>query len=265
VQLPRSTLCALVVVVLVVTAGCQGFTGSSAPPSDQQAVDAVAQAQDVSRNVTAYRVSIDGHVEIRDDSRSESIEIAGDGVVNTNRQRMNVTLGAQGDTQVGLRDTRRAYVDGYTLTTECSRLGWARHNLTKSTPWFNYTPLGQQLTLLDRTNVYWNGTDIVNGTETAVVTAYPTEDKLQANQNLPTGNIGTQGSATLDNATVRVWTDTETHRVRKVQREIHVRGDGATGVATITFRFTDYNEPTTITRPSFEDAGAEWSSGCPDT
>jgi hypothetical protein len=253
-----------VVVVLVVTAGCQGLPGSSAPPSDQRAVDAVANAQDTSRNVTAYRVSIDGQVRIRDDSRSESIEITGEGLVNADRQQMNVTVGSRGDTGVGLRNTRMAYVDGYTLTTECSRLGWARYNLTDSTQWFNYTPLGQQLALLDRTNVYWNGTERVNGSETDVIIAHPTEDQLQANQNLPTGNIGTQGSATLDNATVRVWIDTETHQVRKVQREIHVRGNGATGVATITFRFTQYNEPTNITRPAFEDSGAEWSSGCPN-
>ncbi|WP_311173562.1 hypothetical protein [Halobellus ordinarius] len=264
-QLTRSTLCTLVVLALVVTAGCQGLYGSSAPPSDQQAVDAVTQAQEASGNVTAYRVSIDGQVEISDDSRSESVNLTGDGLVNVDRQQANVTIGAVGDTRVGLRDTRMAYVDGYTLTTECSRLGWARYNLSDSTRWFNYTPLGQQLTLLDRTNVYWNGTERVNGVETAVVTAYPTEDQLQANQNLPTGNVGTQGSATLDNATVRVWISTETHRVRKVQREIHVRGDGATGVATITFRFTDYNEPTNITRPTFEESGTEWKSGCPDT
>ena len=238
-QIVRSTPRVILVVFLVVTAGCQGLDGSSEAPSDRRAVDAVNQAQAVAHNITAYRVTLDGHVSTSDSSRTESVEITGDGSVNVHRQRANLTVNTRGDTGVGFGHTRKAYVDGYTLDAECSRMGWARYNLTESNRWLNYTSLGQQLTLLDLTSVYWNGTERIDGVETAVVTAYPTEQQLQRSWNLPTGNVGAAGGATFQNATVRVWINTETHRIRKVQREIHVRGNGKTAVATITMeKFT---------------------------
>lgn len=261
----HSTPQTLLVVALLVTAGCQGLYGSSDPSSDRRAVDAVDQAREAALNVTSYRFTIDGQVRIRDNSQTEAVEVTGDGIVDVDRQRANVTVGTRGDTRVGLRDTRMAYLDGYTLDIECSRLGWARYNLTESTRWLDYTSLGRQLALLDRTNVYWNGTETVDGVETAVVTAHPTEQQLQTNQNLPAGNVGTEGGATFQNATVRVWIDTETDRILKAQREIHVRGDGTTAVATITFHFSEYNEPTNVTRPSFEESGSEWKGDCPET
>lgn len=255
---------AFVVAALLVTAGCQGLYGSSMPASDPRAEDALDRAQQASRNVTSYRYAVDGQVRIRGDSRSRSVDITGHGIVDVDRQRANETVRTRGDTEAGRRDTRVAYVDGYTLDVACARVGWARHNLTESTRWFNYTPLGQQLALLDRTNVYWSGTEVVDGVETAVVTAHPSERQLRTSHDLPTGNVGTRGGASFQNATVRAWIDTETGRVRKVRREIHIRGDDSTGVATITYRFSGYDDPTAITRPSFEEYGPRWSSDCVD-
>lgn len=253
---------AFLFVVLIVTAGCGGLYGPSMSASDPKAVDALNHAQQASRSVTSYRYAIDGQVRIRDNGREKSVEITGHGIVNVDRQRANETVRTSGDTEAGRRDTRVAFVDGYALSVSCSRVGWARHNLTASTRWVNYTILGRQLGLLDRTNVYWSGTEAVDGVETAVVTAHPTERQLRASHNLPTGRVGTRGGATFQNATVRAWIDTETGRIRKVQREIHVRGDGTTGVATITYRFSAYDEPTDIARPSFEEYGPRWSSDC---
>lgn len=264
-QIAHSALRTILVAALLVTAGCQGLFGSSQPPSDDRAVEAVTQAQEATRDITSYRFTVDGQVQIRENSRTESIEITGKGVVNVEHRRANETIGTRGDTRVGFRETRMAYVDGYTLDVECSRLGWARYHLTESTRWLNYTSLGRQLTLLDRTNVYWNGTETLDGVEMAVVTAHPTEQQLEANQNLPTMSGVTQGGANVQNATIRVWINTETDRIRKVQRELHVRGDGATAVATVTYRFGNYNDPTNITRPSFEDSGNEWVGDCPGT
>lgn len=213
-------------------------------------------------DVTSYRYTIDGQVRIRHDSRSASVAITGHGLVDVERQRANVTVQTRRDTAVGHRETRVAYLDGYTLDVSCARVGWASHNLTESTRWLNYTSLGRQLALLDRTTVYWSGTAVVDGVETAVVTAHPTERQLQTGPRLPTGNAGPRGGATFQNATVRAWIDTGTGRVLRVQREIRVRGDGSTGVATITYRFSGYNDPTTVTRPSFEDYGPQWRSDC---
>lgn len=261
----RSAPHTLLVVALLLTAGCQGLSGSSASPSDHRAVEAVDRAQAEARNVASYRFTVEGQVQIHDKGRTESVEVTGDGIVNVDRQRMNLTVGSRGNSPVVHPGSRMAYLDGYTLDMECSRMGWARYNLTGSTRWLNFTPLGQQLALLDRTNVYWNGTEVVDGVETSVVTAHPTEQQLRTNQNLPTTGTGTQGGANVQNATVRVWINAETDRIRKVRREIHVRGDGSTAVATITFRFADYNDPTNVTRPSFEESGFEWEGDCPDT
>jgi hypothetical protein len=54
------------------------------------------------------------------------------------------------------------------------------------------------------------------------VTAQSTERQLQQSRSPLPGNVGTQEGAHFQNATVRVWIDTETDRIRKVQREIHV-------------------------------------------
>lgn len=264
-QITRATPGTLLIVALLVTAGCQGLYGSSDAPSDRRAVDAVDRAQEATLDVASYRYTTDGQVRMRDDGRSRSVELTGGGTVDVNREQANMTVRIRGDTRVGLRETRMAYLDGYTFDIECSRLGWARHNLTESTRWLNYTPLGRQLALLDRTTVYWNGTETVDGVDTAVVTAHPTEQQLRTNRNLPPGNDVTRGSATFQNATVRVWLNTETDRIHEVRREIRVRGDGKTAVATTTFHFSDYNAPTAITRPSFEEFGSEWVGDCPGT
>lgn len=70
----HSTPGPLVVVALLVTAGCQGLYGSSASSSDQRAVDAVDRAQEAALDVTSYRYTTDGQVQMRDDSRSRSVE-----------------------------------------------------------------------------------------------------------------------------------------------------------------------------------------------
>lgn len=251
--------------MLILTAGCQGLYGPSNPASDERAVEQIKQVRAEVPNVSSYRVTVDGRVRIADDSRSRRVEVSGEGTVNVSRQRLILTVDMQDDARVGHRGPRMAYLDRYTLDLECSRMGWARYNLTESTRWFNYTPLGQQLALLDRSMVYWNGTQVVNGVETVVVIAHPTEKQLQSTQNLPPGTEVTREGAKFQNATVRAWINPKTDRVLKVQREIHVRGGGSTAVATVTFHFSKYNESTDISRPPFEDAAFQWNSSCPET
>ena len=260
----HSTLWAVLVAALLVTAGCQTPFGSSAPPSDERAVAAVDRAREATDGVTSYRFTVDGEVRIRESGRTESVGIRGSGVVDVAHRRANETVVTRGDTALVVRDTRRAYVEGYTLDVECSRLGWARYDLAESTRWVEYTALGQQLALLNRTNVYWNGTETVDGTQVAVVTARPTEQQLEAARDLPTGGGVTQGGANVRNATVRALIDTETGRIREFRRELHVGAGEATAVATVTYRFDDYDAPTNVTRPGFEESGVEWETGCPD-
>ena len=136
----RPALPVLLLAMLLVTAGCLGGVfGPSRPPSDERALD--------------------GRAEATGDDDSPSVDLSGSGAANVTRRRLNATTRARGT-------ARSSYVDGHTAYTECARIGWARENLTRSAPWVDYTPLGQQLEVLDRSNVYWRGTRTVDGTET---------------------------------------------------------------------------------------------------
>lgn len=252
----RSTLAVLFVGTLFVTAGCQGLFGPSQPPSDERAVAALDRAQAAAADVTSYRFSVDGRVEATSDGERLSRDVTGSGAVNVGERRMNATV----RTRDGARST---YIHGYTVDTECSRIGWTRRNLTRSTRWLNYTALGQQLALLDRTNVYWEGTGSVDGTETAVVSASPTERDFRAVADAQGTGDGDPGSANIENATVTVWISRETGRVLQAHREVRVGSGGSTATASVTFRFHDYGDPVTVTRPSFGQESARWKTGCP--
>ena len=65
----------------------------------------------------------------------------------------------------------------------------------------------------------------------------------------------------VENATVTVWLDTRTDLPIKARREITAGKGGATATADATYRFTNYDEPTTVTEPEFD--GARWETGCP--
>lgn len=80
VQIAHSALRTILVAALLVTAGCQGLSGSSNPPSDDRVVEAVTQAQEATSDITSYRFTVDGQVQIRENSRTESIEITGTGL-----------------------------------------------------------------------------------------------------------------------------------------------------------------------------------------
>jgi hypothetical protein len=254
----RSSVPVLLVVVMLVTTGCLGIFGSapSRPPSDQRALNAINRSQAATATITSYRVSIDSHVKTTGSDDSRSITATGSGVVDVRQQRLKATTHIRAE-------TRGTYITSEARYSECPRMGWGRENLTQSVQWLNYTPLGQQLALLARTDVYWRGTEPVNDTEAAVVTAFPTEKELQSvttGPGLGQAGIGS-GNINFQNATVTVWISTKTARILKTRYKMRVSRGGTTAVGTITTRYTDYNEPVTVTRPF--DKAAVWQWGCP--
>jgi len=259
----RPPLAALVLVIVLVTSGCLG--GPSRPPSDQRAMDALNRSQDAMADVTSYRTTIDGRVEATGNDEQVTLFVDGTVTVNASTQEMNATGRVR--EQRGTRaqaETQMTYVTGYTAFSECSRMGWERQNLSQTRAWLTYTPVGQQLGVLNETNVYWNGTETINGTESAVIVAYPTMEELQAIPDVRSRGATDVGDANLDNATLRVWIDTDTGRPLKAQRNIRVSESGNTATATITLRFTDYNEPTSVNRPEFDEESL-WQLGCPNS
>lgn len=260
----RPSLPVLLLAVALVTSGCAGSLGPSRAPSDERAVDAVGRSQAAMQEVTSYRTEVDGRVEATGDGEQVTVSVTGDVVVDVAARKMNATgeiEDANHATGPGFDPTQSTYVDGYTASIECSRVGWARQNLSTDHPWTTYTPAGQQLALLNRTNVYWRGTETVDGTETAVVVAYPTEEELESVPGIEGRGAADFEDANLENATVTVWLDTETDRPVMARREIRVARGGSTATAVSTFRFTGYDEPTTVTKPEF--GGSRWETGCP--
>jgi hypothetical protein len=252
----RPALPALLLAAMLVTVGCLGVDpfGPSRPPSDERALDAVDRSR-AAADVDSYRFAVDGRVEATGNGESLSVDLDGSGVVNASRRRMSATSRARGT-------TRSTYVTGDTAYTECPRMGWERENLTRSTPWLDYTPLGRQLALLDRSRVYWHGTGSVDGTDAAVVTARPTERELRA-----VADARGTGGPDLDdgnvrNVTVTAWIDVGTDRLLRTRTDVRVARRGATATATLTTRFTDYGEPVDVERPPF-DRDALWGTGCP--
>lgn len=245
----------LALAALLVASGCLGFLGPTRPPSDQRAVDALDRSQAAVANVTAYRTTIDGHFEVTTGDDRRSYDLSGQVAVNASTRRMNATA--------GLRDeTRTRFITGDVAYSECARMGWERRNLTAVEPWIAYTPVGQQLAVLNRSNVYWRGTESVDGHETAVIVAYPTKQELLAGPDVEDTRATDLAGANLENATVTAWLSTEHWRPVQVRREITLAQGGDTARAMVTFRFTGYGEPTTVARPAF-DEDSLWTVGCP--
>lgn len=257
---PQSARVVAVVLVVLLASGCLGVFGSSRPPSDQRALDAVDRARDALADVSSYRTGLDGRVTATSGDDDYSADVTGDVSVNVSTRRLNATSRVRG--QSTGESIRRTFVTGDTVYTECSRMGWERRNFSGSTPWVSYTPAGQQLALLNRSNVYWRGTERVAGTETAVVVAHPTTREFESVPDVRETTTAEFGGATVDNATVTVWLDTTTWRPVKAQRHLTVRGGGNRATATVTLRFVDYDEPTRVARPHF-DEDAVWTLGCP--
>lgn len=251
----RSALRALLFAALLVTTGCLGLFGPDRPPSDQRAVDAVDRSVAALADVDTYRFSLDGEARASRGDEQVRVDVTGEGVVDVAGRRMNVTTRA--------RDaTRTVYVSNRTAYTECARMGWGRQNLSASTRWVNVTPAGEQFALLDRTDVYWRGTETVNRTEAAVVVAYPTKEELQSVARARGTELTDLSGANVQNVTVTVWIDAETNLPLKARRDVELKRNGVAGSATVTFRFSGYDEPATVTRPAF-DEDSVWEMGCP--
>lgn len=257
----RPPLAALLLAAVLVTSGCLG--GPSQPPSDQRAMDALNHSQDAMAEVTSYRTTVDGRVEATGNDEEITLTLAGSAAVNASSRRMNATARVDGDrTGASGSGTQRTYVDGDTAYAECARIGWERQNLSESRSWLTYTPVGQQLGVLNESNVYWNGTESVDGRETAVIVAYPSQEELRAVPSVRNGGATNLGDANLEDATLRVWIETDTGRPVKARRHIRVSESGNTATATVTFRFTDYNEQMPVTVPDLDEE-TFWNTNCP--
>lgn len=256
----RPPLAALFVAALLVTGGCLGFVGESRPASDQRALDTLNRTQAAVANVTSYRASSNGTAEMSNEDDRVAVAYGGSVLVNVTTRELNAT-GRVNESYYAPPVDRRTYVTGYTAYTECKLAGWGRRTLSESRPWVEYTPLGDQLAVFNRTPVYWQGTQRLNGTETAVIVARPTKAELDSSPGLWSPKPENPESATFRNATLSLWVSTETWRPVRTRWETNWRADGADVTLTATWRFGGYDAPANVSRPSFEESDVR-TDGC---
>lgn len=242
--------------VLVVLSGCSVLSGGP-PPSDQRALDARNRTAAAVEDVSTYRFSLDARIQASDGDERRTVDVTGSGAVDREARRMATNATADGE-------TRSAYLDGRTAYRECPRPWgrWDEVDASESVEWLTLTPLGRQVELLERTEVYWEGTETVDGTETAVVRAHPSEETLTSLPDVGGSGTGDLSGANVDDATFRMWIDDGTSLpVRSVLR-IEFSARGGSGDVEIATRFHGYGEPTEISIP--EEARTEqWETGCP--
>jgi hypothetical protein len=249
----RPPLGVLLLASLLVTSGCLGALGASRPPSDQRALDALDRTRAALAPVTSYRARVDGAAELTAGEERETVALDGEVLVDVSARETNGT-GRLSDVFLPGTAVRRTYVTGYTAYTECRLTGWGRQNLSESRRWFAYTPLGEQLAVLNRTPVYWNGTRRLDGTETAVVVAHPTEAELEAAPGEWSLSPSESEDAILRDATLTLWLSTRTWLPLQARRETTWRDAGADATLTATWQFDAYDEPVAVTRPSFDES-----------
>lgn len=245
----RRPLAAVLLAVLLATSGCAGLFGEERAPSDQRAADALNRSRAALENVSAYRAHQEGFGEMVGDDREVRADVRGEIAVNHTAREMNST-GRVDDPSSPLPGVRRTYIDGYTALTECRLSGWGRENLSADRDWFAYTPIGEQLSALDRAPVYWVGTERLNGTEAAVIEAEPTKAELLAASGAWSFAPEDPEEANFVNATVTVWLSTESWLPLQIRRVSHWKSGGARVTLAATWRFSGYGEPIEIERPS---------------
>lgn len=251
----QTRLLAAVVALLLVLSGC-GALPSGQPPSDERAVDERERVASALDSVSTYRFTVDGTVSASDGDRTRTVDVSGEGVVNKRRQRMRSNATADGT-------TRSRYLDGYTSYTECPEWdGWGVDNASESTAWFDLTPLGRQMALVRESTVYWGGNETLDGTRTFVLVAHPSKETLTSLPDIGRTTQTDLSRANIENATVRLWVDSETARPVKSDLHIDLSTGGASGTVDVTVRYHSYDEPVTVSLPASTRTD-RYELGCP--
>jgi len=238
-------------------AGCSALSGGSPPPSDERAVTAVEAVNTAVSNVETYRFETEMHVTASDGENSRTARVDGNGVVNVSAKRMRATTRTR-------EQTVTSYVDGDRAYRGCQEPwdGYAVENVSRSEPWATATPLHRQLTLLERSNVYWEGNETIDGNRTVRISAAPSTETIQSVMDRGRASGVNLNRGSLENATVRLWIDPDTDRPVKSELRLQLSQRGATATATVALFYTDYGEPAQITIPPkvYDDP---YELGCP--
>lgn len=251
---------AVLFALLLLTAGCSTLTGGTdRAPSDPRALDVRNQTVAAVENVSTYRYDVDADVTATDGDERRSVGIAGEGAVSRPDRLLAANTTTTDQTQSAYLVDRKSY-------TQCPEPwgGWSVRNASESADWFDLTPLGRQVTVLERSHVYYRGTDTVDGNETALVVAYPTVDTLQSLPDSPTTSSSDLTQENVDNVTYRMWVDPDSGHPVATEFDIEVSKGSASATAVLRTEFDAYDEPADITVPDIS-ADERRELGCPGT
>jgi len=223
----------------------------------ERAVEALADAREAVDATDGYRFDGDLRVVATADGRTERVEIGMNGTVDATERRMHSTAVREGEAYESYLINRTAY-------RECGGpMGmdmWGVENVTAD-DWTAATPAARQLALLESGSVYYNGTRTLDGEEAVLLVGRPTTEALTKYRERRDRSL--LGGPNVENAAVRVWLDTETHRPLRSAVRFEVSQGGNSASATIDMRFADYDSDLSVDVPVIPDERT-WGTGCPE-
>lgn len=222
---------------------------------EEAAEDRLAAAMETMNGVDTYSFETNIQVVATGDGRTERVTVATSGVVDADERRMLSNVSYDGERY-------SAYTLNRTVYRECTDpwSGWGIEELDEDDPWATHTPAVRQLSLLESGSLSLNGTETVDGRETTLLYGEPTSQALTRYSDRRDGSAF--GGPDIEDAEVRAWIDDETDRPREVEVRFDVRGDGGSASATLTSRFSDFDEPVSVSGHP-RSAQDVWEAGCP--
>jgi len=243
-------LALLAVAAVVVLAGC-GMLGSDPDPTrEQRAVDTLDNATDALAEVETHRSN--SELSVTAGNRRVTGETSS--IVDFEERRARTTGTIQGTETASYLVNNTAYVD-------CQQpWGWGMEEFDSDEDWAAIaSPAARQLSMLDSGDLYWNGAETVDDTEAILLTGSPSEASFDQPS---VGGSSSLDDANLDDATVRLWLDTENYRPIRSDIEFVISAEGESATATVTTEFDSYDEPVTIDVPD-EATRDPREHGCP--
>ncbi|AEH36515.1 hypothetical protein [Halopiger xanaduensis] len=255
----RPALRALTVsLILVVSlAGCSALGDD--PTRDERAVEALEDARAALDETATYRY--EGELSVAADH--QHIDGSVFGAVDLANETMYTNATIDGT-------TLESYLEGDTRREQCPAPwdGWHVESLdededeAESDPWPDDTPAHSQLSLFEDGDLHWNGTETYDGREAIRLTGSPPADAFDD------GRIGGSrfdfGGPNLEDASTTLWLDAETGRPLETSVEFEVSGNDETATASITMRYSAYDEPASIDVPTVPSED-RYELGCPGT
>jgi hypothetical protein len=244
----------LAVAACLVLAGCSVLGPDHT--RDERAADALADARDAVNVTDTYRFDGDLQVVATADGETERVAIGTNGTVDAADRRMHSTSVREGEAY-------DAYVIDRTAYRECGGPMamdlWGVENVTAD-DWTMATPAARQLALLESGSLFHNGTHSVDGEEAVLLVGRPTTEALTRYQERRDRSL--LGGPSVDDATVRVWLDPESHRPLRSAVRFEVSQGGNSASASIDMRFADYGGDLSVDVPVIPDEET-WETGCP--